>query len=386
MRSCAYRCRRIGVWPTGLQVFRTDGIKRKPDWSAKTRWAASLAAFFYAGPDGAFPGSDGGLVALHGPPFRFLVAPPQLVQELAHVVAMVAHPQAAFNQLGNPLRGPQLGQVAVRRGPFAQEPHEARFLLRREPGGPAGCRLGLQRRLAAGLQRIAPPENTAGVAPQAAGDLMKGQLLLEERDHSPPTLFHGSCVSGSSTSHRRAWSSRGCPVPLRSWRSPPWLGVGKHALATGSATSLVAPKQTRPFQAPGPGRPCPATCPPSGRSPAGCLRPRVIRNGCYFSVLSSSSWNSFYAWARTSLDLAPSMAFWMSGGRIEFTRRGRALLSEREPSTELEWYPLMRHCGVPTRLLDWAEAQLSYLKIIALAAPQYPCQGDLHDPSSSGRR
>jgi hypothetical protein len=27
------------------------------------------------------------------------------------------------------------------------------------------------------------------VAPQAAGDLMKAQLLLEERDHSPPTLF-----------------------------------------------------------------------------------------------------------------------------------------------------------------------------------------------------
>jgi len=24
----------------------------------------------------------------------------------------------------------------------------------------------------------------------------------------------------------------GCPVPLRSWRSPPWLGVGKDALAT----------------------------------------------------------------------------------------------------------------------------------------------------------
>jgi hypothetical protein len=66
----------------------------------------------------------------------------------------------------------------------------------------------------------------------------------------------------------------GCPVPLRSSRAPPWLGVGKDALATCSATSLVALKETRPFHAPGPGRTRLATCPPSGRSPVGCLRPR----------------------------------------------------------------------------------------------------------------
>jgi hypothetical protein len=47
----------------------------------------------------------------------------------------------------------------------------------------------------------------------------------------------------------------GCPVPLQSPRSPPWLGVGKDAIAIDSEISLVAPKQTRPFHAPGPGRP-----------------------------------------------------------------------------------------------------------------------------------
>ncbi len=127
---------------------------------------------------------------------------PSLVQELAHVVAMVAHPQAAVDQLGNPLRGPDLGPVAVRHGPCAQEPHEARFLLRCEPGGSAGRRLGLQRRLAASLQRIAPPEHSAGVAPQAAGDLMQGELLLEERDHATPTLlqqFGGPAQSHGTT-------------------------------------------------------------------------------------------------------------------------------------------------------------------------------------------
>src|SRR4030042_5826382 len=39
----------MGVCPTGLQVLRTEGIKRKPDSSIKTRWAASLAAFFLHG-------------------------------------------------------------------------------------------------------------------------------------------------------------------------------------------------------------------------------------------------------------------------------------------------------------------------------------------------
>lgn len=38
--------RRIGVWPTGAQLLATVGVKRKPDSSAKTRWAPSRAAFF----------------------------------------------------------------------------------------------------------------------------------------------------------------------------------------------------------------------------------------------------------------------------------------------------------------------------------------------------
>jgi len=33
-------------WPRGAQVFRTVGIRRKPDSSTKTMWAPSRAAFF----------------------------------------------------------------------------------------------------------------------------------------------------------------------------------------------------------------------------------------------------------------------------------------------------------------------------------------------------
>ena len=119
------------------------------------------------------------------------MAPAQLVQELPHVVPMVADPQAAFDHRGNPLRGPQLGPVAVSHGSLPQELHEAGFLGCGQPGGPAGRRLGLQPIPAADLPRIAPPEHTARVAAQAAGDLMQGQVLLEERDHPLPPRFQG---------------------------------------------------------------------------------------------------------------------------------------------------------------------------------------------------
>jgi hypothetical protein len=102
---------------------------------------------------------------------------------------MVADAQVTVDHRGNPLRGPQLGPVAVRHGPFAQEPHEARFLLRREPGRAAGCRLRLQGRQPTRAQRVAPPQHTAGVAAHAPGDLMQGQLLLEQRDDPTPTLL-----------------------------------------------------------------------------------------------------------------------------------------------------------------------------------------------------
>jgi hypothetical protein len=185
MRSWPYRWCRTGVCPTGLQVLRTEGIKRKPDSSTKTRWAASLAALFYPGPDESFPFGDGRLVALQGSTFRLLVAPAQLVQELAHVIAMVSHAKMTLDYLDNSLGGPQLGSVPMRQGPFGQKTNQLLLLLRGQPGWSTRSGLGFQGILSARPHRIPPPENTAGVATYAPGDFMKGELLFEEVNRTP---------------------------------------------------------------------------------------------------------------------------------------------------------------------------------------------------------
>src|ERR1035437_3355478 len=98
----------MGVCPCGAQVLTTLGISRKPDSSAKTKWGASPAAFFF------FPAFDLFLIALQRTPFRLLRSPAQAVHQAANMVRVIADSELTLDQLGNAGRGPQIGSVALR--------------------------------------------------------------------------------------------------------------------------------------------------------------------------------------------------------------------------------------------------------------------------------
>src|SRR5436190_20036268 len=44
--------------------------------------------------------------------------------------------------------------------------------------------------------------------------------------------------------------------------------------------------------------------------------------------------------------------------RVQFSRRATPLVAGRRPRDNWEWYCLMQHYRVPTRLLDWSDAAL----------------------------
>ena len=117
------------------------------------------------------------------------MAPPDLVEEFAHVIAMVFHSESTFNQIGNALGGPQLCPISVGHGPLSQEPNELSLLLQGQSGWPPWYRLRFKCVLPTGAQGIAPTHNAAGMTTQAPSDLMERKFLLQEPNHTASTFF-----------------------------------------------------------------------------------------------------------------------------------------------------------------------------------------------------
>src|ERR1035438_7066017 len=111
----------MGVCPCGAQVLTTLGISRKPDSSAKTIWAPSRAAFFYARPLLLFPAFNLFFIALQCAPFRLLRSPSQGVHQATDMARVITHAKLPLDHLGDARRGPQIGTVALRQRSLEQQ-------------------------------------------------------------------------------------------------------------------------------------------------------------------------------------------------------------------------------------------------------------------------
>lgn len=90
-----------------------------------------------------------------------------------------------------------------------------------------------------------------------------------------------------------------------------------------------------------------------------------------------------------SFDLLPSAYFRSNVDEESLVLNFRSLvpsLLPREPLDDWEWYYLMQHYGIPTRLLDWSESPLAalYFALEEDAARRSPCVWVI-DPHSLNR-
>jgi hypothetical protein len=116
-----------------------------------------------------------------------------LVKKFADMIAMILHSQLVFDQRRNALGRLQLSPIPMCHGTFAQEADKALFLSRGKLRRSARHWLGFQGIVTALLQRIAPSKDVACMTPNAAGNLMEGQVLLEECYDTLPTFFKHIC-------------------------------------------------------------------------------------------------------------------------------------------------------------------------------------------------
>jgi hypothetical protein len=138
------------------------------------------------------------------------VAPAQLVQEFADVIAMVFDQPLPLDHLGDALGGPQLRAVTVRHRTAQQQLHQPLLLGAAEPWRSSWRRFGFESSATTLFPSTAPAQHAAGMAPDTPGNLMQRKLLPEKSDHAAAALFQQ--LRRSMRSHRAILLSDGPSV------------------------------------------------------------------------------------------------------------------------------------------------------------------------------
>src|SRR5256885_2745757 len=179
----------MGVQPRGAQVLTTRGANKKPDSSAKTRWAPSRRAFFYPRPVLPLPVFDGLLVALDGARFGFLGAPLQAMHQPTDMIAMVMYSELAPDDFGDSRRGPQLRPVAVGLGSLEKQLHQAAPLARPQLERASGREAHPQSVGSPSAPRPQPAQDRTGGTGDAAPHFVQRQARVPQGQRPPATVL-----------------------------------------------------------------------------------------------------------------------------------------------------------------------------------------------------
>ena len=133
--------------------------------------------FFYPRPILLHPVTDGHLVTLQGATRGLLRTPAQLMQQPSDMIDVIAHAEAALDQLRHPRAGPQIGVKARRLGALHEQPLEPCSLLGLELGRTSGGGLGPYTGFAPDSRGRLPTAHAAPIGADAPGDLHRLESL-----------------------------------------------------------------------------------------------------------------------------------------------------------------------------------------------------------------
>jgi len=111
------------------------------------------------------------------------------------MVAMVSDAEATLDQVGHPLRRPQLGGVPPSPRPSDQLLLQLQELLGRQLGGTPGASRFPQPGHAFPFELRFPTTDRLAMDPHSAGDLGGSQAALEQAGRSQPPLFQGGEIA-----------------------------------------------------------------------------------------------------------------------------------------------------------------------------------------------
>lgn len=187
--------RRMGVCPLGDQVRQAVGNNEKPLSSTKTSVALSRRAFFYPRPGVLDPAPDRFLVSLAGATGGLLPTPAKAMEQATHMIAVIANTKALPEQVGDPLRGPDVGGEAVGRGPLRQQAGQLAQLRAGEFRLRAGM-LATRQTPQSGASISAPPSpNRLPACSQPARDLGFGLPFANPGDGLVTASFQSGKIS-----------------------------------------------------------------------------------------------------------------------------------------------------------------------------------------------